>query len=89
MGEILDNDLAMDCIAEIGMECAKVIQAQGVVPVELFGLLPVPERVCFNTKAEKQKVKVYWTEVYSPYRAQIASMLQDLRNGKKMRNRQH
>lgn len=82
VGEILDDDQAMDCIAEIGMECAKVIQAQGVTPVELFGLLPTPERVCFRTPEEKEKVKSYWIEVYSPYRAQIASMLQDLRNGK-------
>lgn len=83
VGEILDDDQAMDCIAEIGMECAKVIKAQGVVPVELFGLLPSPERVCFSTPEEKEKVKAYWIQVYSPYRAQIASMLQDLRNGKK------
>jgi 2-dehydropantoate 2-reductase len=83
VGEILDNDDAMNCIAEIGMECAKVIQAQGVTPVELFGLLPTPERVCFSSFEEKEAVKAYWIEVYSPYRAQIASMLQDLRNGKK------
>ena len=83
VGEILDNDEAMDCIAHIGMECAKVIEAQGVEPVELFGLLPNPERVCFSNDEEKEKVKAYWKEVYSPYRSQIASMLQDIRNGKK------
>ena len=83
VGEILNDNDAMDCIAQIGMECAKVIQAQGVTPVELFGLLPTPERVCFSTPEEKEKVKAYWIDVYSPYRAQIASMLQDLRNGKK------
>lgn len=83
VGEILDNDQAMDCIAEIGMECAKVIIAQGVTPVELFGLLPTRERLCFETKEEMEDVKKYWKEVYSPFRAQIASMLQDLRNGKK------
>ena len=82
VGEILDDNEAMDCIAEIGMECAKVIEAQGVKPVELFGLLPSPERVCFSNPEEKERVKAYWKEVYSPYRAQIASMLQDLRNGK-------
>lgn len=83
VGEILDNDQAMNCIAEIGMECAKVIREQGVIPVELFGFLPSPERVCFDTLEEKEKVKAYWKEVYSPYRDQIASMLQDLRKGKK------
>jgi 2-dehydropantoate 2-reductase len=82
VGEVLDNDEAMDCIAYIGMECAKVVQAQGVTPVELFGLLPSPERVCFSSLDEKEKVKEYWKEVYSPYRGQIASMLQDIRNGK-------
>lgn len=83
VGEILDNDDAMNCIAEIGMECAKVIRVQGVTPVELFGLLPIPEKLCFSSFEEKEDVKAYWSEVYSPYRAQIASMLQDLRNGKR------
>lgn len=83
VGEILDDDEAMDCIAHIGMECAKVIEAQGVEPVELFGLLPKDERVCFCNDKEKEKVKAYWKRVYSPYRAQIASMLQDIKNGKK------
>jgi 2-dehydropantoate 2-reductase len=46
-------------------------------------LLPNEERICFTPPEEKEKVKAYWIEVYSPYRAQIASMLQDLRNGKK------
>ena len=82
VGEVLDNDNAMDCIAHIGMECANVVKAQGVTPVELFGLLPSPERVCFSDDDEKEKVKAYWKEVYTPYRSQIASMLQDIRNGK-------
>lgn len=82
LGCILEDDFAMDCIAYLGRECAKVIMAQGVKPVELFGLLPIPERVCFETPEEKEKVKAYWKEVYSPYYEQIASMLQDIRTGK-------
>lgn len=83
LGLILENDFALDCIAYAGRECAKVIMAQGVTPVELFGLLPSEERVCFETPEEREKVKAYWKEVYSPYYEQIASMLQDIRNGKK------
>jgi len=83
LGFILEDDFAMDCIAYLGRECARVIMAQGVKPVELFGLLPTPERVYFETPEEKEKVKAYWKEVYSPYYEQIASMLQDIRNSKK------
>ncbi len=83
VGDILDDDFAMDCIAYNGMECAKIIQSLGITPVEAFALLPTPERVCFNSKEEREKVKAYWKEVYTPYRAQIASMLQDIRKGKK------
>lgn len=82
VGDILDNRKAMECIAYTGMEAAKVIQALGVKPVELFGLCPVPERVCFETKEELDKVIAYWTEVYTPFRQQKASMLQDLSKGR-------
>lgn len=83
LGLILEDDFAMDCIAYLGRECAKVIIAQGVKPVELFGLLPTAERICFETPEEKEIVKAYWKEVYSPYYEQIASMLQDIRKDKK------
>ena len=83
VGEILDDDFAMDCIAYTGMECADIIAKLGIKPVELFGLLPTRERVCFDNSEEKEKVKNYWKKVYTPFRAQIASMLQDIRSGKK------
>lgn len=82
VGDILDNRKAMECIAYTGRECAKIIQAKGIHPVELFGLQPIPERVCFQTKEELDQVIAYWTEVYTPFRGQKASMIQDLEKGR-------
>ncbi|MCI9597023.1 MAG: ketopantoate reductase family protein [Firmicutes bacterium] len=83
VGKVLDDDFALDCAAHIGSECAQVIEALGIEPVEIFGLLPTVERLVFKTDQEKQKVKEYWRKVEEPFRGQIASMLQDVRNGRK------
>ena len=82
VGDILDNRKAMECIAYTGMEAAKVIQALGVTPVELFGLCPTPENVCFQDQAGLDRVIDYWTRIYTPYRGQKASMIQDLEKGR-------
>jgi len=83
VGSVLDDDLAMECIVQTGRECAQIIQALGVTPVEFFGILPTVERLGFETEEEKEKVKAYWATLYTPVRDQVASMLQDVRNGKK------
>jgi len=82
VGEVLDNDFALECAAHLNMECAEIIEKLGVTPVELFGLLPVKQRLGFTNKEEKEKVKAYLIRIYTPFRAQIASMLQDIRKGK-------
>lgn len=83
VGDILDSREAMECIAYTGRECARIIQAKNIAPVELFGLCPTPERVSFETKEELERVIAYWTEVYTPYRAQKASMIQDIEKRRK------
>lgn len=83
VGDILDNRKAMECIAYTGRECARIIKALEVEPVELFGLNPTLENVSFETKEELDKVIEYWTKIYTPYRAQKASMIQDLEHGRK------
>ena len=83
VGDIIDNRKAMECIAYNGRECANIIKAKGIRPVELFGLCPTEDRVCFETKEELDKVIAYWTEVYTPFRGQKASMIQDLEKGRK------
>lgn len=82
VGDILDDRRAMECIAYTGREAARIIQALGVEPVELFGLCPTPENVCFETREELDRVIAYWRNIYAPFRGQKASMLQDLEKGR-------
>lgn len=83
VGKVLDSEKAMACIAHLGMEAGIIINKLGVRPIKLFGLQPLVENVCFSNKAEMENViKNYWTPIYTPYRAQIASMLQDIRLGR-------
>lgn len=83
VGKVLDDDFALECAARIGSECARVIAALGIEPVEIFGLLPTVDRLVFNNDKEKEQVKEYWKKVEQPFRNQIASMLQDIRRGRK------
>lgn len=83
VGDIFDSREAMEVICHIGKESAHIIKALGVTPVEVFGLCPTLENVSFETKAELDRVIDYWTKIYTPFREQIASMLQDLRHGRK------
>lgn len=82
VGDILDNRKAMECIAYTGMEAARIIEALGVKPVEMFGLCPTVENVCFTDRDGLDRVIAYWTKIYTPYRGQKASMLQDLEKGR-------
>ncbi|MCT4632141.1 MAG: 2-dehydropantoate 2-reductase [Firmicutes bacterium] len=84
IGKVLDDEKAMKVIAHLGREAGIVIEKLGIEPVELFGLQPFMENVYFENAEEREKViKDYWTPIYTPYRQQIASMLQDIRNGRK------
>lgn len=82
VGKVLDDEFALECAMNIGSECARVIQAIGVMPIELFGLLPVPDRLIFNSDSEKKTVRDYWLKVEEPFRKQVASMLQDIKKGR-------
>lgn len=82
VGDILDSRKAMECIAYTGMEAAEVIRALEVKPVELFGLCPTPENVCFSDRAGLDRVIGYWSKIYTPFRGQKASMIQDLEKGR-------
>ena len=83
VGDILDNRTAMEIIAYTGRECANIIKAKGIQPVELFGLCPTVENVSFETKEELDAVITYWSNIYNAFRNQKASMIQDLEKGRK------
>ncbi len=80
---VLEDDYAMEVIANLGKEAGTIIQALGVTPEEAFGLHPTFENVNFETPSDLEKVKGWWHDIYSPYKDQVASMLQDIRVGKK------
>jgi 2-dehydropantoate 2-reductase len=83
-GKILDSYEAMTCIAHLGREAGLVIEKLGVVPEKIFGLQPLMENVGFATRREMDDVIYnYWTPIYTPFRAGIASMLQDVQKGRK------
>ena len=83
-GKILDSYKAMTCIAHLGREAGLIIEKMGIHPEKLFGLQPTMANVGFSTKEDKDEVIYqYWTPIYSPFRAGVASMLQDIEKGRK------
>ncbi|MBT4289308.1 MAG: ketopantoate reductase family protein [Deltaproteobacteria bacterium] len=83
-GKILDSYKAMTCIAHLGREAGLIIEKMGIKVEKIFGLQPDIENVGFNTKKEMDRVIYnYWTPIYTPFRAGIASMLQDIQAGRK------
>jgi 2-dehydropantoate 2-reductase len=82
-GQILDSYEAMICIAHLGREAGLIIEKLGIQPENIFGLQPLMENVGFSTKREMDElINNYWRPIYTPFRAGIASMLQDIRKGK-------
>ncbi len=83
-GKILDSYEAMKCIAYLGREAGLVIEKLGIKAEKIFGLQPLMENVGFSTKKELNEVIYnYWTPIYTPFRAGVASMLQDIEKGRK------
>jgi 2-dehydropantoate 2-reductase len=82
-GKILDSYEAMKCIAHLGREAGLIIEKLGIHVEKIFGLHPIMENVGFTTKKEMDDVIYnYWTPIYSPFRAGVASMLQDIKKGR-------
>jgi 2-dehydropantoate 2-reductase len=82
-GKILDSYDAMKCIAHLGREAGLIIERLGIKVEKIFGLQPLMENVGFTTKKEMDDVIYnYWTPIYSPFRAGVASMLLDIKQGR-------
>ncbi|TFG85285.1 MAG: ketopantoate reductase family protein [Spirochaetales bacterium] len=82
LGKVLDNDDAMKVVAHAGREAARIIARMGLVSEVIFGFQPTLENLDFNSPEEmKRVIDGYWRPIYSAYRQQVASMLQDIRKG--------
>jgi 2-dehydropantoate 2-reductase len=83
-GKILDSYEAMTCIAHLGREAGLIIEKLGIKPKKVFGLQPFMENVGFSNKSEMNNVIYnYWTPIYTPFRAGVASILQDIEKSQK------
>lgn len=81
-GEILANEKALFCVANVNNELIKVAHAQGIKLAEVQGV-NFDELAMENPKAEiASKVPLY-RKFYTPHSNIIASMLFDLRLGRK------
>lgn len=81
-GEVLDNEKALLCAAFIKDEIIKLAHAQGIKLLELQGI-QFEDFELVNGKAGFERVKPLYHQWYVPHRAVIASMLFDMRLGRK------
>lgn len=81
-GEALENKSSMQCMASISLEGAKIMQAKGLVPIEMEHFLPTVERFTFNNQSELQRVEKDLRALIEVSYNEIASMLQDIQAGK-------
>ena len=81
-GEVLDNEKALLCAAFIKDEIIKLAHAQGIKLLELQGI-QFEDFELANGKADFERIKPLYHQWYVPHRAVIASMLFDMRLGRK------
>ncbi|MBK5261485.1 MAG: ketopantoate reductase family protein [Peptostreptococcaceae bacterium] len=79
-GDVIDNKTSMKCITHIGNECMQVADAAGI-KVEHFGTFDL-NQFRFTNKEDFKAVAENYMALFEPHRKLVASMLQDLRNGK-------
>ncbi|MFZ5643664.1 MAG: ketopantoate reductase family protein [Bacillota bacterium] len=81
-GEVLDNKNAMLCAAFIVDECVKVAHAEGV-SIEVIQGADFNKATLEKGKSSIEEKMPFYNKLLSPHRQIIASMLFDLRLGKK------
>ena len=81
-GDVLDNEKALQCASLIKDEIIKLAHAQGISLVELQGTL-FDDFELVNGIKDFEKVKPLIVGWYTPHRKVIASMLFDMRLGRK------
>jgi 2-dehydropantoate 2-reductase len=81
-GDVMDDPIGSKCVAYIGRESIRVCSATGV-HMEPFGT--ADWNIVFNFTDEEGPAKTIadYARITAPHRALEASMLQDLRNGRK------
>lgn len=85
-GDILDNDHARLCAQHLARECVRVTVGQGYTPaiVELNGTHTTVDKVMeFSAPEDMARMDAVFHITWDAHRASVASMLQDLRKGRK------
>lgn len=82
-GEALENVESMKCMLYITQEAASVIDAKGLTAIDMEGYLPTVEKYTFHTEEEMWAVEKDLRRMIELSYNEIASMLQDIRSGKK------
>jgi len=81
-GDVMDNDIGIECLVKIGRECVQVSDADGVAILPFAGV--DLRTICsFTDKAGQLHAQEKFRTSFAPHRALVASMLQDLSHGRK------
>lgn len=81
-GTIMDTPDAFDCITFIANECIRVGDAAGYRMEPSFGY-DIHAEFAFDTEEKRRASFAVYKDIWTPHRALVASMLQDLRKGLK------
>ena len=81
-GDVMDDEIGIQCLVRIGKETVEVCTVDGVDIVPFAGV-DWKEVCTFKTKEEEDRAKDIFRTGFVPHRALVASMLQDLSKGRK------
>lgn len=81
-GEVLDNPLALRCVAYIANESIDVAAGSNIKMEPIFGF-HLDELLGFKDNAKRDATMAIYPKVWGPHRALKASMLQDLEKGRR------
>jgi 2-dehydropantoate 2-reductase len=81
-GEVLDDERALMCVKYIANECIKVAAAWGIKMEPMAGV-DIAKLLAFSTIEQRDANTPIYKKVWGPHRAVTASMLQDLKKGRK------
>lgn len=85
-GAVMDDPLGLTAVAYIGRECIQATAAAGIQMEPFHGAgvqVDFTDAFQFSDAAGMERTKEICRKLWGPHRALLASMLQDLRNGRR------